>query len=170
MSDGSNAGLGLLGFWMLLQLAAFIVFLLGGIYVLYCLGRAASGLDRLASAVEDLVRRQYSDENGAQHGLLPPGGPARPGPLPSATPRPPASPLPNPAPPIAQPFVPGAIQTPPIPPAPPVTPPPAVGQPPETPPATGPSPAMGASPATGAPPATDPAPDNGDNGGILTDR
>ena len=56
----SNGGpvVGLVGIWMLMQLAAFVVLLLGGIYALYCLGRAAAGLDRLASAVEEWVRHQ----------------------------------------------------------------------------------------------------------------
>ena len=41
-----------------MQLVATLALLLGGIYVLYCLGRAASGLDRLASAAEEWVSRQ----------------------------------------------------------------------------------------------------------------
>ena len=56
-SNGSPA-LALLGFWMMMQLVATLALLLGGIYALYCLGRAASGLDRLAGAVEELVKRQ----------------------------------------------------------------------------------------------------------------
>lgn len=54
----SNPALGLLGFWMMLQLVATLALLIGGIYVLFCLGRAASGLDRLANAMEDWVALQ----------------------------------------------------------------------------------------------------------------
>ncbi|MEO6907505.1 MAG: hypothetical protein ABI210_06405 [Abditibacteriaceae bacterium] len=43
---------------MFLQLAASIILILGGIYILYCLGRAAASMDRLASAVEDWVELQ----------------------------------------------------------------------------------------------------------------
>jgi hypothetical protein len=48
----NNPLTGLLGLLMLLQLAVVLMILLGGLYALYCLNRAASGLDRLASAVE----------------------------------------------------------------------------------------------------------------------
>jgi len=58
MESNGNPVLALLGFWMTMQLVATLALLLGGIYALYCLGRAASGMDRLASAVEELVKRQ----------------------------------------------------------------------------------------------------------------
>lgn len=51
----NNPLTGLLGLLMLLQLAVVLMILLGGLYALYCLNRAASGLDRLASAVESWV-------------------------------------------------------------------------------------------------------------------
>lgn len=51
----NNPLTGLLGLLMLLQLAVVLMILLGGLYALYCLNRAASGLDRLASAVENWV-------------------------------------------------------------------------------------------------------------------
>lgn len=54
----SNPALGLIGFWMLLQLIATLALLIGGIYVLFCLGRAASGLDRMANAMEDWITLQ----------------------------------------------------------------------------------------------------------------
>lgn len=54
----SNPALGLLGFWMFLQLVATLALVLGGIYVMFCLGRAASGLDRMANAMEDWVAQQ----------------------------------------------------------------------------------------------------------------
>lgn len=73
MESGGNAALGLIGLWMMLQLVAFLALLLGGIYALFCLGRAASGLDRLASAVEAMVESQTRQ----------PGGPFAPGPFPN---------------------------------------------------------------------------------------
>ena len=58
MEQSTNPVLTFLGFWMFLQLAASIILILGGIYVLYCLGRAAASMDRLASAVEDWAELQ----------------------------------------------------------------------------------------------------------------
>lgn len=54
----SNPALGFLGFWMMMQLVATLALLIGGIYVLFCLGRAASGLDRMANAMEDWIALQ----------------------------------------------------------------------------------------------------------------
>jgi hypothetical protein len=54
----SNPALGLIGFWMLLQLAATLAILIGGIYALFCLGRASAGLDRMATAMEEWVAQQ----------------------------------------------------------------------------------------------------------------
>lgn len=71
MESGGNAALGLIGLWMMLQLVAFLALLLGGIYALFCLGRAAAGLDRLAAAVEAMVESQTRQ----------PGAPFAPGPL-----------------------------------------------------------------------------------------
>ena len=51
----NNPLTGVLGLLMLLQLAVVLMILLGGLYALYCLNRAATGLDRLASAVETWV-------------------------------------------------------------------------------------------------------------------
>ncbi len=56
----------LLSFWMLLQLAATMALLLGGLYALYCISRVASSLDRLASAMESwAAQRVSSSEAGA---------------------------------------------------------------------------------------------------------
>jgi hypothetical protein len=55
MSEGANPLAGIVGFWMLMQLASTLAMLLGGIYALYCLSRAASGMERMAAAVERLV-------------------------------------------------------------------------------------------------------------------
>jgi hypothetical protein len=49
---------GVLGFLMFLQLIFLLALLAGGLYALFALGRAAAGLDRLASAVEAWVERQ----------------------------------------------------------------------------------------------------------------
>ena len=58
MDSSSNPALALLGFWMLLQLVAFLALLWGGIYFLFCLNRASSSLDRLATAAERWVEQQ----------------------------------------------------------------------------------------------------------------
>jgi hypothetical protein len=50
----------LLSFWMLLQLAATMALLLGGLYALYCISRVASSLDRLASAMESWAAQRVS--------------------------------------------------------------------------------------------------------------
>jgi hypothetical protein len=51
----NNSLTGLFGVWLLLQLVVLLVLLLGGLYALFCLNRAALGLDRLAAAVENWV-------------------------------------------------------------------------------------------------------------------
>lgn len=43
---------------MLLGLAACAALLLGGIYALFCLTRAAAGMERLAAAVEELAAQE----------------------------------------------------------------------------------------------------------------
>jgi len=58
MDSSTNPALALLGFWMLLQLVAFLALLWGGIYFLFCLNRASSSLDRLATAAERWVEDQ----------------------------------------------------------------------------------------------------------------
>ena len=99
MESSANAALGVLGLWMWLMLVGSLALLLGGMYALYCLGRAAAGLDRLASAVEELANRQPGDTITPQ-GNVPSGpGPGStvpayaatppqgvPAPVPSATP------------------------------------------------------------------------------------
>lgn len=88
----SNPVLGLLGFWMMLQLVASLALLIGGIYVLFCLGRAASGLDRMANAMEDWIALQKLQANLPSQPILPQSSvssydlstPAAP--IPSATP------------------------------------------------------------------------------------
>lgn len=69
----SNPAVGLLGFWMLLQLFATLALLIGGIYLMYCVGRAASGLDRMANAMEDWVALQTQ---AAQNATSQTGAPA----------------------------------------------------------------------------------------------
>lgn len=95
-SSGANPVATLLGFGMLIQLVVLICLLLGGIYVLYCLGRAAAGMDRLASAVEALVQDKIEKETALPRA---PVGPSPVGPFgapPVAHPAPP--------PPAASPF------------------------------------------------------------------
>ena len=58
MDSSSNPALALLGFWMFLQLVAFLALLWGGIYLLFCLNRASSSLDRLATAAERWLEEQ----------------------------------------------------------------------------------------------------------------
>lgn len=74
MEQNTNPVLTFLGFWMFLQLAASIILILGGIYVLYCLGRAAAGMDRLATAVEEWVQLQKPNTTT----YVPPAPPAPP--------------------------------------------------------------------------------------------
>lgn len=56
----ANPLAGLIGFWMVMQLIATLLLFAGGIYLLYSLGRAASGLERMADALEDWVMLQRS--------------------------------------------------------------------------------------------------------------
>lgn len=65
----SNPLTSLLGFWMMLQLFATLALLAGGIYLLFCLGRAASGLDRMANAMEDWVALQNQNLSNSQSSL-----------------------------------------------------------------------------------------------------
>jgi hypothetical protein len=110
----SNPALGLIGFWMMLQLAATLAILLGGIYALFCLGRAASGLDRMASALEEWVARQNAS-TPSNSPLLPGATPQDMG-VPSFSQRlqsasqtgPYSQPVPPPPEVQAQPFVPSA--------------------------------------------------------------
>jgi len=96
----SNPALGLLGFCMMLQLVASLALLIGGIYVLFCLGRAASGLDRMANAMEDWIALQIAQAQptmpqrpGSSYDLSTPAAP-----IPAAVPTPftPASTQPQP--------------------------------------------------------------------------
>ena len=74
----SNPALGLLGFWMMLQLMATLALLVGGIYVLFCLGRAASGLDRMANAMEDWIALQTAQSQTIMPSPNTPSRPAQP--------------------------------------------------------------------------------------------
>ncbi len=74
----SNPLTSLLGFWMMLQLFATLALLAGGIYLMFCLGRAASGLDRMANAMEDWVALQNQNTPNknlpVRNPLAPPAG------------------------------------------------------------------------------------------------
>jgi hypothetical protein len=64
-STGPSPVAALFSFWMLLQLAAVLALTLGGIYVLYCLNRAASSLDRMASAMEAWANQRRDEAIGS---------------------------------------------------------------------------------------------------------
>ena len=91
----SNPLAGILGLLMMLQLGVVLLVLLGGLYALYCLNRAASGLDRLASAMENWVAQttKMQAQQVAQNTPLP-GQSLRTPPTPSSTPSPSTSPTP----------------------------------------------------------------------------
>jgi hypothetical protein len=62
-----------MGFWMMMGLVSTLTLVFGGLYILYCMSRYASSMDRLASAVEELVqRRQDSTDERPEHPSTPP--------------------------------------------------------------------------------------------------
>lgn len=65
MNEGGNPLASAVGFWMMIQLVSTLALLLGGLFALFCLSRAASSFDRLASAVEDLVARDAGTSRDA---------------------------------------------------------------------------------------------------------
>ena len=75
----SNSPGTVLGLFLLLQIGGALVFALGGLYVLYCLNRAASGLDRMADVAEAwLLMQQHQmqqqtarEQNAAQVEIVP---------------------------------------------------------------------------------------------------
>jgi hypothetical protein len=76
-----------MGFWMMMGLVSTLTLVIGGLYILYCMSRYASSMDRLASAVEELVKRQYGPATETPtHPHVPP------------VPLAPVPPLPTPAP------------------------------------------------------------------------
>jgi hypothetical protein len=85
--------MGLFIFWLMLQLVLMMALLVGGIYVLYCLGRAAAGLDRLASAAEEWVQQQKAAAPANTEAIQPPGSLLRNQPYDPAPPTPPSAPL-----------------------------------------------------------------------------
>lgn len=59
--NSSESASAVLGLFLLLQLAGFMALLLGGFYLLNCLARIVSSLERLAEAAEErLVRSNYA--------------------------------------------------------------------------------------------------------------
>lgn len=93
-SAGANPLGAFLGFWMLIQLVVVLGLLLGGLYALFCLHRSAANLDRLASAVEDLVARSTSfNSPGGSVNPVEYQGPSPPAPLQSTLNAPEASPF-----------------------------------------------------------------------------
>jgi hypothetical protein len=90
----NNPLAGVLGLLMMLQLGVVLLVLLGGLYALYCLSRAASGLDRLASAVENWVTQtaKFQAQQAAQSTPLPGQNLAPAVPAPPTPPEPPMPP------------------------------------------------------------------------------
>lgn len=76
----------MLGLWLMVQLVVLLALLLGGLYALYCLSRAAAGLDRLAGAVEQWVERESTNSSPPMPGAMPPM-PIPPAPTPPEAPR-----------------------------------------------------------------------------------
>lgn len=60
MDSSSDAALALLGLGMLIPLVLGLILLAAGIYVLYCLSRAANALDRLAHVAETRLAREVA--------------------------------------------------------------------------------------------------------------
>ena len=58
MNGNGNPVLGLVGLWMFLQVVFALALLLGGIYLLYSIGRAAAGLERMADSAEEWIELQ----------------------------------------------------------------------------------------------------------------
>jgi hypothetical protein len=84
---GTSPILGLMGFWMMMGLVSTLTLVLGGLYTLYCMSRYASSMDRLASAVEELVKRQQDlAASTSTHPHAPPVRPAPVPPVPSSGP------------------------------------------------------------------------------------
>lgn len=62
----SNSPGTLLGLFLLLQIGGALAFALAGLYVLYCLNRAASGLDRMADVAEAWILMQQHQMQQAE--------------------------------------------------------------------------------------------------------
>jgi hypothetical protein len=93
---GTSPLLGLMGFWMMMGLVSTLTLVLGGLYILYCMSRYASSMDRLASAVEELVKHQHGPVAEAQTPLTVPSVPSAPvPPVPPPAITPPAVPVPS---------------------------------------------------------------------------
>jgi hypothetical protein len=105
----------LLGAWLLFQIGSGVVTALAALYALFCLGKTASAMERLASAIETLAERQPASPilPGQQsHNASNYGAPAYNPPSynqPSYAPYPPASTVAPPAPPPAAPPPPVAV-------------------------------------------------------------
>lgn len=63
MSDGGNPLGALVSFWMFLKLLGVLASLMGGIYALFCLNRLASGVHRVADALETAAQNQANAPN-----------------------------------------------------------------------------------------------------------
>ena len=63
MSGGNPVG-AFVSFWMFLQLLGVLTSLMGGIYALFCLSRIASGVHRVADALEMQAQNATQAESG----------------------------------------------------------------------------------------------------------
>ena len=60
-----NNAAGALTYFLLIQLLLWLLLVAGGIYLLYALGRAAAGIDRVANALEILVAQKAAPQDFA---------------------------------------------------------------------------------------------------------
>lgn len=72
----SNSSSAVLSLFVLLQLFGIVVLGLGWLYILYCLGRAANGIDRLASVAEAWLVWQQTSANAQAPRPVAPTAPA----------------------------------------------------------------------------------------------
>ena len=56
---GTNSSNAVLSLFLLLQLGGALAFVLGGLYVLYCFNRAATGIERMADVAEGWLALQH---------------------------------------------------------------------------------------------------------------
>ncbi len=90
MESQANPVAGIFGILLLTQLVLVIAALVGGLYLLYSMGRIAAGMERTAGALEEWLRQQKAA--GAASPAKPPAW--EPPAMPPVAPVPPTPPLP----------------------------------------------------------------------------
>ena len=93
----SNSSSAVLSLFLLLQLGGALAFVLGGLYILYCFNRAASGVERMADAAEAWLALQHYQ---AAQTTAAPAATVETAPV--TSPKPPPPPASTPPPPPAQ--------------------------------------------------------------------